>query len=118
MSLWWSRSSPLSFLGLSPCLWPGVSLAGADLKPPGEKEPEVDVDGRVSLEPGTQSHFWKIVAGPEATGLSASLANLGDRAAGSPQKGCLGVPSSERWPKVCLSRAVVGEDLGTSPVVQ
>ena len=69
------------------------SLAGVDLKPPGEKEPEVDVDGRVSLEPGTQSHFWKIVAAAGATGLSASLTNSEDRAAGSPRKGCLGVPS-------------------------
>ena len=94
------------------------SLAGADLKPPGEKEPEVDVDGRVSLEPGIQSHFGKIVAGAGATGLSASLANSEDRAAGSPRKGCLGTPSPERWPRVCLSRAVGGEDLGTSLLVQ
>ena len=90
------------------------SLAGADLKPPGEKEPEVDVDGRVSLEPGTQSHFWKIVAGAGATGLSASLANSEDRAAGSPRKGCLGVPSPERWDSG--SRVVIEEFL-TGPEV-
>ena len=99
VSLWWPLSSPSSFLGLSPCLWPGVSLAGVDLKPTGEKEPEVDMDHRVSPEPRTQSCFWKIVAGAGATGLSASLTNSEDQAAGSPWKGCLGAPSSERWPR-------------------